>query len=82
MFAAIDADIFVLVDGDATYDAESAPAMAIVNLLGDTLILSLASGVILDSASLSRREARRLAFFQKLKYTLLHQVATDRSNIT
>src|SRR5216117_721960 len=27
MFADVDADIYVLVDGDATYDAPSAPAM-------------------------------------------------------
>src|ERR1700752_3422735 len=27
MFADVDADIYVLVDGDATYDAKSAPAM-------------------------------------------------------
>src|ERR1700745_1695871 len=27
MFADVDADIYVLVDGDATYDAESAPRM-------------------------------------------------------
>jgi glycosyltransferase involved in cell wall biosynthesis len=36
MFADIEADIFVLVDGDATYDAPSAPAM-IARLIGDRL---------------------------------------------
>jgi hypothetical protein len=36
MFADIDADIYVLVDGDATYDAPSAPAM-IERLLNDHL---------------------------------------------
>src|SRR4030088_700415 len=36
MFADIDADIYVLVDGDATYDAASAPRM-IETLLADHL---------------------------------------------
>src|SRR6266567_6029480 len=36
MFADIDADIYVLVDGDATYDAPSAPRM-IAALVGDHL---------------------------------------------
>lgn len=36
MFADVDADIYVLVDGDATYDAASAPAM-IERLRGETL---------------------------------------------
>ena len=36
MFADIDADVYVLVDGDATYDAPSAPAM-IEKLLTDHL---------------------------------------------
>src|SRR3569832_2579814 len=36
MFADIDADVYVLVDGDATYDAPSAPRM-IERLLGEHL---------------------------------------------
>src|SRR3954469_20167957 len=36
MFADIDADVYVLVDGDATYDAPSAPAM-IEKLLNEHL---------------------------------------------
>ena len=36
MFADIDADIYVLVDGDATYDAPSAPRM-IERLMNDHL---------------------------------------------
>src|ERR1700760_209615 len=36
MFADIDADVYVLVDGDATYDASSAPRM-IEKLLGENL---------------------------------------------
>src|SRR5882757_291838 len=36
MFADIDADVYVLVDGDATYDAASAPRM-IETLLADHL---------------------------------------------
>src|SRR6201990_2640292 len=36
MFADVDADIYVLVDGDATYDAPSAPGM-IARLVNDHL---------------------------------------------
>src|SRR6201989_2335937 len=36
MFADVDADVYVLVDGDATYDAPSAPAM-IDKLINDNL---------------------------------------------
>src|SRR6201999_317149 len=38
MFADVDADIYVLVDGDATYDAASAPRM-IEALLSDHLVM-------------------------------------------
>jgi glycosyltransferase involved in cell wall biosynthesis len=42
MFADVDADIYVLVDGDATYDAVSAPAM-IARLLDDRLDMVVAA---------------------------------------
>jgi glycosyltransferase involved in cell wall biosynthesis len=44
MFADIEADIYVLVDGDATYDAPSAPAM-IQRLLDDRLDMVVANRV-------------------------------------
>lgn len=44
MFADIDADIYVLVDGDATYDAPSAPAM-IERLLAEGLDMVVAARV-------------------------------------
>lgn len=42
MFADVDADIYVLVDGDATYDAASAPAL-IRKLVGDRLDMVVGS---------------------------------------
>ena len=44
MFADIEADIYVLVDGDATYDAPSAPAM-IARLLEERLDMVVAARV-------------------------------------
>jgi len=44
MFADIDADIFVLVDGDATYDAPSAPRM-IEKLVGENLDMVVAARI-------------------------------------
>src|ERR1700684_1445650 len=44
MFNDIEADIYVLVDGDATYDAPSAPAM-IEKLTGDRLDMVVASRI-------------------------------------
>ena len=44
MFADIDADVYVLVDGDATYDAPSAPAM-IARLLEERLDMVVAARV-------------------------------------
>ena len=42
MFADVDADVFVLVDGDATYDAASAPAL-IARLIEDRLDMVVAA---------------------------------------
>src|SRR5438445_6437691 len=44
MFADIDADVYVLVDGDATYDAPSAPAM-IARLTDERLDMVVAARV-------------------------------------
>src|SRR3981081_837480 len=56
MFADIDADVYVLVDGDATYDAASAPRMI------DTLIsdhLDMVVGVRVDQAEAAYRSGPR-----------------------
>jgi glycosyltransferase involved in cell wall biosynthesis len=50
MFNDIEADIYVLVDGDATYDAPSAPAM-IAKLIGDRLDMVVASRIDRDQAA-------------------------------
>jgi glycosyltransferase involved in cell wall biosynthesis len=49
MFNDIEADIYLLVDGDATYDAPSAPAM-IEKLIGDRLDMVVASRIDRDAA--------------------------------
>jgi glycosyltransferase involved in cell wall biosynthesis len=50
MFTDVDADIYVLVDGDATYDAPSAPAM-IAKLVADRLDMVCAVRVDRDEAA-------------------------------
>jgi glycosyltransferase involved in cell wall biosynthesis len=56
MFADIDADIYVLVDGDATYDAASAPRM-IEALLSDRL--DMVVGFRVDQAEAAYRPGHR-----------------------
>jgi glycosyltransferase involved in cell wall biosynthesis len=56
MFADIDADIYVLVDGDATYDAASAPRM-IETLLSDHL--DMVVGFRVDQAAAAWRSGHR-----------------------
>ncbi|MGD0023723.1 MAG: glycosyltransferase family 2 protein [Xanthobacteraceae bacterium] len=53
MFNDIEADIYVLVDGDATYDALSAPAM-IAKLVGERLDMVVATRVDRDEAAYRR----------------------------
>ena len=50
MFTDVEADIYVMVDGDATYDAVSAPAM-IARLLADRLDMVVANRVDVDRAA-------------------------------
>jgi len=50
MFADVDADIYLLVDGDATYDAPSAPAM-IRRLIDDRLDMVVGARVDQDEAA-------------------------------
>ena len=56
MFADVDADIYVLVDGDATYDAASAPRM-IETLLSDHL--DMVVGFRVDQAEAAYRPGHR-----------------------
>jgi glycosyltransferase involved in cell wall biosynthesis len=56
MFADIDADIYVLVDGDATYDAASAPRM-IERLVADHL--DMVVGLRVDQAEAAWRRGHR-----------------------
>jgi glycosyltransferase involved in cell wall biosynthesis len=56
MFADIDADIYVLVDGDATYDAASAPRM-IETLIADHL--DMVVGLRIDQAEAAYRRGHR-----------------------
>ena len=60
MFADIDADIYVLVDGDATYDAASAPRM-IETLLSDHL--DMVVGFRVDQAEAAYRPGHRTGNF-------------------
>jgi glycosyltransferase involved in cell wall biosynthesis len=57
MFADVDADIYVLVDGDATYDAASAPRM-IDTLLSDRL--DMVVGLRVDQAVAAWRPGHRV----------------------
>jgi glycosyltransferase involved in cell wall biosynthesis len=57
MFADVEADIYVLVDGDATYDAPSAPAL-IARLLDDRLDMVVAARV--DREQAAYRSGHRL----------------------
>jgi glycosyltransferase involved in cell wall biosynthesis len=61
MFADVEADIYVLVDGDATYDARSAPKM-IEKLVGENLDMVVASRVDQehDAYRLGHRSGNRL----------------------
>lgn len=56
MFADVDADVYVMADGDATYDAASAPAL-IAKLLSEQLDMIVASRIG-EAAALYRRGHR------------------------
>jgi glycosyltransferase involved in cell wall biosynthesis len=53
MFADIDADVYVMADGDATYDAASAPAL-ILRLLGEQLDMIVGSRISQEQESYRR----------------------------
>src|SRR3954465_8327933 len=56
MFADVDADVYVLVDGDATYDAPSAPAMVEKLVSGH---LDMVVGLRVDQATAAYRPGHR-----------------------
>ena len=58
MFNDVEADIYVLVDGDATYDAPSAPAM-IAMLIDERLDMVVAARIDQRRSGLSARPSRR-----------------------
>ncbi|HET7408053.1 MAG TPA: glycosyltransferase [Mycobacteriales bacterium] len=76
MFADIDADIYVLVDGDGTYDADAAPGM-IRMLVEDQL--DMVVGVRRESEEDAYRNGHRLgnAFFSRLLRMLFGGVFAD-----
>jgi len=57
MFADVDADVYLLVDGDGTYDAASAPAM--IELLAEQH-LDMVCGKRVESDALAYRQGHRL----------------------
>ena len=57
MFADVEAEVYVLVDGDGTYDAPSAPAM--IQLLADQQ-LDMVCGKRIESQALAYRSGHRL----------------------
>jgi glycosyltransferase involved in cell wall biosynthesis len=67
MFADIDADIYVLVDGDATYDAASAPRM-IETLIADHL--DMVVGLRIDQAEAAYRRGHRTGNWMLTRFLL------------
>ena len=53
MFADVDADIYVMADGDATYDADAAPAM-VAQLLGEGLDMVVGTRVTQETSAYRR----------------------------
>jgi hypothetical protein len=76
MFADVEADIYVLVDGDATYDAQSVTAM-IARLVEDRLDMVVAARVHRDEAAYrpGHRTANRL--FSAFVATVFEAAFTD-----
>lgn len=76
MFADIDADVYVLVDGDSTYDAASAPAMVAMLLEDD---LDMVNGRRIEKSQAAYRSGHRLGnmVFSKLVATLFGDRISD-----
>lgn len=76
MFNDIEADIYVLVDGDATYDAPSAPTM-IAKLLADRLDMVVASRVERDQKAYRRGHRAGNALLTGLVTRIFGRAFTD-----
>jgi len=76
MFADIDADVYVLVDGDATYDAPSAPGM-IERLMNDHLDMVVGSRVDQEQAAYRRGHRAGNWLLTSFLSTVFGQAFTD-----
>jgi glycosyltransferase involved in cell wall biosynthesis len=76
MFADIDADVYVLVDGDATYDAPSAPGM-IERLVSDHLDMVVGSRVDQEQAAYRRGHRAGNWLLTSFLSTVFGQAFTD-----
>ncbi len=76
MFADVDADIYVLVDGDATYDAASAPAL-ISNLLEHRRDMVIATRIDQDSSAYRRGRRTGNWLLTSIMTAVFHRSFTD-----
>jgi glycosyltransferase involved in cell wall biosynthesis len=76
MFADVDADVYVLVDGDATYDAPSAPRM-IERLVNDRLDMVVGSRVDQEQAAYRRGHRTGNWLLTSFLSTVFGQAFTD-----
>src|SRR6201994_594116 len=76
MFADVDADVYVLVDGDATYDAPSAPGM-IERLINDHLDMVVGSRVDQEQAAYRRGHRTGNWLLTSFLSTVFGQAFTD-----
>lgn len=76
MFADIDADVYVLVDGDATYDAPSAPGM-IARLVNDHLDMVVGSRLDQEQAAYRRGHRTGNWLLTSFLSTVFGQAFTD-----
>jgi glycosyltransferase involved in cell wall biosynthesis len=76
MFSDVDADIYVLVDGDATYDAQSAGAM-IALLLQDRLDMVVAARVQREEAAYRRGHRTGNRLFTAFVASVFNATFTD-----
>jgi glycosyltransferase involved in cell wall biosynthesis len=76
MFADIDADVYVMVDGDGTYDAATAPAM-IKRLLGENLDMVIATRLEAEGHNFRKGHRAGNEGFARLIATLFGRQLTD-----
>jgi len=76
MFADVDADVYVMVDGDGTYDAATAPAM-IKRLLGENLDMVIATRLEADGEHFRKGHRAGNEGFARLIAALFGRQLTD-----